>query len=147
MASRSFKETVGDWTVLYDNLTSHLTDMPQLTGDHTTLGAVLGRARDLQNQQEAANGVARDLNQQRRELRKEGGDAADRLASGLRFVFGKTSEKLVQFGVKPRPRSIERPRLTPAEKAVRAAQRAAAKAAALTGKPQQEPPAKPSGAA
>jgi hypothetical protein len=145
--SINFKKTVGDWQVLYDNLTSHLTDMPQLTGDHTALGAVLGRARDLQNQQEAATGLARDLNQQRRELLKEGGGSADRLASGLRIALGKTSEKLIQFGVKPRPRSIERPRLTPAEKAVRAAQRAAAKAAALTGKPQQDPTGKPAGAA
>lgn len=108
MASRAFKVKLGEWQVLYDNLTPRLPDMPHLTTDHTSLATVLGQARDLENRQELANSALRDVNQQRRDILQEGNDLQSRLSSGLRGSLGSKSEKLIEFGVKPRPRKARR---------------------------------------
>src|SRR4051812_36340480 len=88
MPTRNYKKILGDWQVLHDNLTPRLTDMPQVTGDHSTLATVLGEARDLQNQQEAATAALRNLNQKRREILSRGGDVSSRLSLALRSVLG-----------------------------------------------------------
>jgi hypothetical protein len=108
MSNRTFKESLGDWQVLYDNLAPQLTDMPLLSPDHTALGALLGQARDLENRQEAARAQLRDVNQQRRQMLKQGGDTSGRLALGLKSILGAQNEKLIEFGVKPRPRKLRR---------------------------------------
>jgi hypothetical protein len=104
MANRNYKKTLGDWQVLYDNLTPRLTDMPLVAGDHSTLGTILGQARSLQNQQEAASAQLRDINQQRRQIVNQGGDVTSRLGHALRSILGTKNEKLIEFGVKPLPR-------------------------------------------
>jgi hypothetical protein len=129
--TKRFKEKIVEGGVLYDSLAARLTDMPQLTGDHTALGVLLAQARDLETQQEAAKSQFRDVNTQRRNMAKQATDLRNRLSFGLRSVLGPDSDKLLAFGVKPRPRTIERTRLTPAQKAARAAAKATAKAAAL----------------
>jgi len=131
MATKRFKEKLIDWQVLHDNLAQHLTDMPQLTADQTALGQALTQAQALENKQDAARAVLRDVNQQRKDLSKQGNDLRNRLALGLRYALGNTNEKLIEFGISPRPRTLQRTRLSEAEKAARAASRAAAKAATL----------------
>src|SRR5206468_8016302 len=79
-------------------------DMPLVATDHATLGTILGQARTLQNQQEAANAQFRDINQQRRQIVNDGGDAASRLGHALKSILGTKNEKLIEFGVKPLPR-------------------------------------------
>jgi len=101
---RNYKKILGDWQVLYDNLAPRLTDMPLVADDHKTLGTILGQARTLQNQQEAANAQLRDINQQRRQIVDQGGDAVSRLGHALRSILGTKNEKLIEFGVKPLPR-------------------------------------------
>jgi len=101
---RNYKKILGDWQVLYDNLTPRLNDMPLVATDHTTLGTILGQARTLQNQQEAANAQLRDINQQRRQIVTDGTDAASRLGHALMSILGTKNEKLIEFGVKPLPR-------------------------------------------
>jgi len=102
MANRTFKERLGDWQVLFDNLAPQLTDMPLLAADHTALGALLAQARDLENRQEAARA------QQRRQMLKQAGDTSGRLSLGLKSILGAQNEKLIEFGVKPRPRKLRR---------------------------------------
>jgi hypothetical protein len=104
MPNRNYKKILGDWQVLYDNLTPRLTDMPLVAGDHANLGTMIGQARDLQNRQEGAAAQLRDLNQQRRQILTQGGDVAGRLGLALRSILGTKSEKLIEFGVKPMPR-------------------------------------------
>lgn len=141
MATKRFEQQLRDWQVLHDNLVPHLTDMPQLAADHTALAGVLTQARDLENKQEAARSAFRDVNQQRRDLRKQGNELRLNLADGLKAALGGRSEKLIEFGVKPRPRAFPRQQLSAAEKAERAAARAAAKAAKLAPPPPQTKPA------
>jgi len=138
-----FKEKLINWQSMFDTLAPKLTDMPQFTADHTALGVVLAQGRDLEKRQDIALGELRDVNQLRKEMIAQGAELRDRLASGVQAVLGRKSEKLLEFGVKPRPRIVRRKRLTNAEKAARdAAAKAAASEAPAVGQPVTGQPAK-----
>jgi septal ring factor EnvC (AmiA/AmiB activator) len=138
-----FKEQLVDWQVLHDNLAPRLPDMPALAADHAVLAQVLTKSQELENQQDSARAVLRDVNQQRRETATQGRSTRKRLALGLRHVLGAENEKLIEFGIKPLPRKLQRQQLSAAQKAARAAERAAAKAAAALAKEKPPPPATP----
>jgi hypothetical protein len=138
--TQRFKEKLIDWQVLHDNLAPRLTDMPALAADHAVLAQVLGKTQALENQQDAARAVLRDINQQRKETATQGKDTRKRLALGLRHILGAENEKLIEFGIKPSPRKLQRQQLSAAQKAARAAERAAAKAAAAFAKEKPPPP-------
>jgi hypothetical protein len=125
MSTRTFKTKLADWQVLVDNLTPHLTDMPQLAADHAALSDVVAHARTLESQQEIQKGQLRDTNQQRKVMAAQGRDLEVRLAAGLTSAFGPQSEQLIQFGLKPRARIVRRPRQAIADKAEQAAEKAA----------------------
>lgn len=113
MTTPRSKEKLVDWQVLYDSLVSQLPDMPQFAADHKALGDVLAQARDLEKEQEAAASQLRAVNQRRRELLAQGKDLRSRLSHGLRGVLGSQDEKLIAFGVKPRPRVLRRKKAAP----------------------------------
>jgi hypothetical protein len=131
MATKRFKDLVGEGQVLFDNLAPHLTDIPQLAADHAALGNALAQARDLEGRQETAKGQLRELNDQRGQVAQQTADLRRKLIASLKGSLGTDNLKLLEFGVKPRPQTFKRPRLTPAQKAARAAERAVAKAATL----------------
>ncbi len=137
MSSKSFNTLIGNGQVLYDNLAPHLTDIPQLAADHAALGNALAQARDLEGRQETAKGQLRELNQQRRQAAQQAADLRRKLTATLKGSLGTDTLKLLEFGVKPRPQKLQRQRLTPAQKAARAAERAAAKATELAAKEKQ----------
>jgi hypothetical protein len=120
-----FKEKLINWQALVDTLGPKLGDLPHLTPDHAALTALLQRARDLQKNQEIALSQLRDVNRQRTEVSKEGSDLNGRIAHGLKHALGVVSEKLLEFGVKPRARVIRRKRLTAQQRAARDASKAA----------------------
>lgn len=114
MITPRVKEKLVDWQVLYDSLVSHLPDMPQFAADHKALGDILAHSRDLETQQEAAASQLRAVNQRRRELLQQGRELRSRLGHGLRSVLGPQDEKLIAFGVKPRPRVLRKKKSAPA---------------------------------
>jgi len=120
-----FKEKLVDWQSMVDTLQPKLADMPHLSADHAALAAILAQGRDLEKRQDIARAELLDVNRQRKEMIQQGADVRDRLARSLQGALGSKSEKLVEFGVKPRPRVIRRKRLTKAEKAARDAANAA----------------------
>jgi hypothetical protein len=138
---RSYKKILGDWQVLYDNLTPRLNDMPLVTNDHTTLGTILGQARSLQNQQESANAQLRDINQQRRQIVDDGGDAASRLGHALKSILGTKNEKLIEFGVKPLPRARKPPSKRKKKQTGTSAETATPTTAPAEGQPAKPPAA------
>jgi uncharacterized membrane protein len=69
---------------------------------------VIGQAKVLHNEQEALRSQLRDITQRRREIERHGDILRRRVEAHLRGSFGHTSEKLISFGVKPRPRVIRR---------------------------------------
>jgi len=144
MPTKRFKEQLMDWKVLHDNLAPHLPDMPLVADDHAALAQVLAQALDLENKQDAARSALRDLNQQRKETRKQGQAVQRRLAVKLKGTLGEQNEKLIEFAIKPRQRQFPRQQRSAAEKAARAASRAAAKAAAAkAAEKAAEPPTPP----
>src|SRR3954463_16419452 len=115
MATLRFKEQLIGWQGMHDRLAPRLPAMPALAADHAALGGVLTQALDLETKQEAARAVLRDVNQQRRQLRKQGNDLRFSLTDAPRGPLGSRNEKLIEFGVKPRPRAIPRQQLSAAE--------------------------------
>ncbi len=135
MPTPSFKDKLSDWQVLVDNLTPHLTDLPQVTADHAALSDLVTRARGLESTQGVQKAALRATNQQRRDIETQGRDLATRLAASLQGSFGPKSEKLIEFGLKPRPRVVRRVKLSATDKLQKTADegaRAAAEVAAMT---------------
>jgi septal ring factor EnvC (AmiA/AmiB activator) len=75
----------------------------------------------------------RDVVTQKNALAAQAGKARNRLVAGLQSAFDHESDKLLEFGVKPRARRSNL-RLTALQKAENAAARAAARAAKLAAK-------------
>jgi hypothetical protein len=84
--------------------------------------AVVTEGRQLDADQENARKQFTELVRRRRELEKKGEVLRLRAAAMLRGAFGFTSEELIPFGIRPRPRNTApRKRKTKAEKQAEAA--------------------------
>lgn len=113
------------WQKMLENLKPHLTDLPNLADDHAALSSLVGQGLALEGQQDFHKANLREVNQQRRSLTVQGRDLRNRLAAGLKSAFGLENERLIEFGVKPRARTVQKKRLTSADKAKNAAALAA----------------------
>jgi len=136
--SKSYKENLVDWQTLAENLAPRLGDLPHLAADQKALTDLVAQAHALQDQRDAHKASLQDVNRQRRDLSVKAKRVQTRLAVGLKQAFDVDSEKLVEFGVKPRREVLRRSRATKVELAQKAAARAAARAAALEA---EKPPA------
>ena len=141
--NNTFDTKLNGWQALVDNLKPHLADLPNLATDHATLTGLIDQARTLQARQDIHLSSLRDVVTQRSAIAQQARKARNRLVAGLQSAFDHESDKLLEFGVKPRARRIG-VRLTPLQKAEKAAARAAARAAALAAKqPADGPSATP----
>jgi hypothetical protein len=129
--SKSYKENLVDWQTLVENLSSRLGDLPHLAADQKALADLVTQAHTMQDQRDAHKASLQDLNKQRQALAARATRIQNRLAASLRGAFDVDSEKLVEFGVKPRRKVARRTRAAKLESAQKAAARAAARAAAL----------------
>lgn len=102
MASQSFASQMNLYTVLVNTLKQYLPEMPHLETLHQELEAVVAEGRVLEDQRGFHEAQLRQNNAQRREMEKKGRELRLRLASSLRGAFGPDSQKLLEFGVKPR---------------------------------------------
>jgi hypothetical protein len=143
--TQRFKEKLVDWQVLVDNLAPRLTDLPQLAADHAALAKVLGDAKGLENEQEMARAAFEKVNASRKSLSKQGTVLRNRLSHGLKGALNPDNTELKEFRIKPQKPPVGRTRLTPLQKAERAAARAQAKAEAAKAaeKPDTPEPAHP----
>jgi hypothetical protein len=130
-----FKEKLVNWQSLVDNLAPKLGELPHLAADHAALAALLPKARELQSSQEAAVAQLRDVNRQRAEMLRQGIQLGKSLGHGLKQAFGETSQKLLQYGVKPRQPLVRRKRQSAQEKLARSASQAAVAHAAASTQP------------
>jgi hypothetical protein len=128
--TQRFKEKLVDWQVLHGNLVPRLTDLPHLAADHAALAKVLADAKGLENEQETSRAAFQKVNQQRRDLAKQGTVLHRRLSLSLKGSLNPDNRELTEFRIKPQKPPVGRRRLTPAQKAERAVARAQAKAAA-----------------
>ncbi|HSS49755.1 MAG TPA: hypothetical protein VLX28_12500 [Thermoanaerobaculia bacterium] len=104
MSSNSNAATAvyGRWKVMASNLQLQLDKFPQLTQRYTDLVKMTTDADALETRQAQLMGELQDLNQQRRELRKNGEDLRQRIGAVLRAEHGFSSDQLLVFGLKPR---------------------------------------------
>jgi hypothetical protein len=112
---------LGPWHSLVENLTAHLDELPNLAEDHSELAALLVEAHELEAQQRVCEAGLREVNRRRYALVVRGRGLRNRLAAGLRSAYGLESDRLIEFGMKPRPRVIRRERPSKARRAQREA--------------------------
>ena len=98
---------IRSWELLDESLQPHITEMAYLQPLQADIKSVIGQAKVLHNEQEALKSQLRDITR-RREIERQGDILRRRVEAHLRGSFGHTSEKLISFGVKPRPRVIRR---------------------------------------
>lgn len=99
---------IRSWEFLDESLQPHITEMAHLQPLQAEIKSVISEAKGLHNEQEALKSQLRDITQRRREIERQGEILRRRVEAHLRGSFGHTSEKLISFGVKPRPRVIRR---------------------------------------
>ena len=102
-------ERIARWKVIAAALRPLLAEMPQLTELHTQLEGIIARSEELNARIEALRAESQEINRIREELATTGDDLRNRLGATLRTVHGFRSEKLIEFGLKPRrPRGRDR---------------------------------------
>lgn len=106
---RTFTETHGRWKVLATNLLSQLETLPHLAPRHLEITRILTEAETLEVRQSLLKADLQEVNRKRREILKTGEDLRNRIGAILRAEHGFTSERLVEFGLKPK-RIIRRTR-------------------------------------
>lgn len=104
MATQSFKEKLASWEVMSTNLKAQLDQVPYLSEDQAALEALLAEGRGLEAQQGMYIAALRETNRKRVVLEIRGDEMRERMAGSLRGKFGPTSQRLHEFGVRPRTR-------------------------------------------
>ncbi|MEA2604770.1 MAG: hypothetical protein QOF89_5762 [Acidobacteriota bacterium] len=95
-------ERIARWKVIAAALKPLLAEMPHLMTLHTQLEDVIARSEVLDARIEALKAESQEINRTREELATTGDDLRNRLGAAVRTVHGFRSERLIEFGLKPR---------------------------------------------
>jgi len=95
-------EVHGRWKVMAVNLQPQLEKLPQLAGRYAELVKLTADADVLETRQAQLTADLQEVNHQRRDLLKTGEDLRNRIGAALKAEHGFTSERLLEFGLKPR---------------------------------------------
>jgi len=117
----SFKESLVAWRTMADNVAEHLDEMPHLRKLQESLAALVEHAQALLGESQLYESKLRDTNRRRMDAFVAGRELRNRLVASLQGTLGQKNERLIEFGVAPRPRHARRHRLTAAERAAQAA--------------------------
>jgi chromosome segregation ATPase len=94
------------------NLKPQLESMPQLTARYNELVKTTSDAEALENRQAQLKADLQEVNRQRRDIFKSGEELRNRIGAVLKAEHGFTSERLLEFGLKPK-RARGRAKKTP----------------------------------
>ena len=100
--SKAATAVIGRWKVMAANLPSQVDTIPQLAGRYTEMGKMTSDADALETRQAQLIADLQEVNHQRRDLLKAGEDLRSRIGAILRAEHGFASERLLEFGLKPR---------------------------------------------
>jgi hypothetical protein len=115
-SAEGFSVLINDLQLMNKNLEPKLDQIPFMRPLQEEIARVVVDGRELEAEQETARKMLRELVRKRQELEKRGTDLRLRTAAMLRGTFGFTSEELIPFGIRPRPRNTgPRKRRTKAE--------------------------------
>jgi hypothetical protein len=114
MPGKGISQKVQDFHYLVEQSRPLLTDAPHLGTPHAALEELLQQVEVLFARGEASKADRLEANRLRKEAITQAMEAKARLAAALQSHFGTKSEKLILFGITPKPRTINR--ITKAEK-------------------------------
>jgi hypothetical protein len=80
---------------------ANIEEVPQLRESLDRLNALLARADDLLGQQASLMAAKQEVSKELAEVITEGRRVLSHVDAGLRFHYGRRSEKLVEFGQQP----------------------------------------------
>ena len=100
--SKAATAVIGRWKVMATNLQSQIDKIPQLAGRYTEMVRMTSDADAMETRQAQLTADLQELNHHRRDLLKAGEDLRSRIGAVLKAEHGFTSERLLEFGLKPR---------------------------------------------
>jgi len=101
MPNESYNKTMGKLRRRCRALEANIEEVPQLREPLDRLNALLARADDLLGQQAALAAAKQEVSKELGEVIIEGRRVLAFVDNGLRFHYGRRSEKLVEFGQQP----------------------------------------------
>jgi predicted component of type VI protein secretion system len=101
MAKNSSPETLAEWRRLIQPQSANQSDTPYLEGHYARLSALLTQVEDIEKQQAALTAAKQETSKQLKAILVEGRKVAAFIKAGLREKYGRTAEKLVEFGLRP----------------------------------------------
>src|SRR5689334_24394571 len=96
-----YMNTVNGWDKMDVAVTTNAAKVPELEVNVSRLRERAQRARALFAQQAALAAARQEVTQELKQVIREGNSLMKFLREGLRANLGKTSEKLIEFGVQP----------------------------------------------
>lgn len=96
------------WDKLATNMRHYLPEMPHVATDHAELETLLARIRNSFSEQEIHTRRIAELIGGRKADMQAATELRNRLAANLQGRFGPSSERLLEFAIKPRKRRFRR---------------------------------------
>ena len=116
MSRESYVATVTGWRVFLDALDEELAKAPEIERQVAELAAMYIRAQQLVSERNALMASMQAATRELQGILQNGRITASHLHRAIRFRFGRDSDKLIQFGLKPaRKRSRRRKAAAPKE--------------------------------
>ena len=106
---RTLAAKIDRWSSLSDNLMPYIDQLPHLKDTFTEFQVRLGAAKTLRNLLKKLRADSGDAMTQRNEMLAGGEDLYTRLNLGLQSLHGPTSQRLHEFGLKPKKKSARTP--------------------------------------
>jgi hypothetical protein len=108
MTETTLATKIKKWQTLADQARAMLAEIPTLTEHLPALEAATQEVRVLDNEAQGIRARRLTVYRERREAEARCIEARGRVAAALVTHFGPQSERLVAFGVGPRPRKLRR---------------------------------------
>jgi hypothetical protein len=102
MPNTTFPAETMDWGQLATTVDVNKTDLAHLAVQSARLAVVADGSKATKLRQEALKAELQQTTRNLEAYRTEGRDLATRLRNGIRTQYGLKSEKLTEFGMKPR---------------------------------------------
>ncbi len=101
MARNRYAVNFAEWRRLIKPLSTNNGDTPYLEGHRARLEALLAQVTEIETQQAALTASKQEMSRQLKALTVEGNRVAAFLKSGIRERYGRTAEKMVEYGLQP----------------------------------------------
>jgi hypothetical protein len=102
MPKTSLADFVTDWEALLKNVGSNASELPDLDAYRAPLEQLLESAKDTIALSHSRRGVKQEETRTLRTIMTEGKDAAVKLRSAIKAHYGPRSERLIDYGMRPR---------------------------------------------